>query len=718
MKNYVAGSTHGKTIASALLSTLGAVLVSGCGVGRLAPQADQPIAAIQGAVHGGNQPVQNAYVGIYATSTSGYNGSVTQIANTSTDGNGSFNFSTTPTCPAGQFAYLLAAGGNPGLASGTNNQAIVLMAPLGACSALSSLSFVTINEVTTVASAYALSGFLPAGGAGITYSAITSGAAMPGVTSSSTNVQGLTDAFANALAIVSLSTGVANTATPTGGVVPQATLHAIADILQNCVNSSGPTSASCAGSAGSLTAATPPSGTGISTPGNSLQAAVDIAQYPGNNVQGLFNLLSSSPAFSTSLSSVPNDWTVGITYTNSTLSGALSLAVDANDNVWVGGSVNADLMEFSPQGAMLSPVPSGTAPSTNAVGPQGGWAATLYQNPAGSGTGNNFRNIAFDLSGNVWLSDGTASGSNTGVYEYTPAGTPTAPTQGTLTERSYAPVDTDTNNYTVAADKYGDIWTVSYKKSTCGATTKACNLVELVPTTYTPYQTFGTGLYIDNSPDVNGSRGLAVDTNTGNIWITDIGSNKLSLFQTTLVNGAVATASAAPTVITLGTAADASYGIAVDNAANAWAVMQTSGGVYKIGKTGAVAGAEIVGGGLASPANVVIDGNNNLFIASNLGSTATTSSVVEYSPAYNSNAGGFLSPNIGFSPNATYSSGGGLTGGSLYQANYIAVDRAGALWSFSTGTGVSPSLSNLVQILGVAAPTNPVLAAGQYGVKP
>ena len=59
-----------------------------------------------------------------------------------------------------------------------------------------------------------------------------------------------------------------------------------------------------------------------------------------------------------------------------------------------------------------------------------------------------------------------------------------------------------------------------------------------------------------------------------------------------------------------------------------------------------------------------------------------------------------------------------MTGGPLYQASYVAVDRSGALWVLSSGTGTGTSLANVVQILGVAGPTNPVLAKGQYGVKP
>ena len=98
----------------------------------------------------------------------------------------------------------------------------------------------------------------------------------------------------------------------------------------------------------------------------------------------------------------------------------------------------------------------------------------------------------------------------------------------------------------------------------------------------------------------------------------------------------------------------------------------------------------------------------------NQGSGASTSSFVEYSPAL----GTFLSPNIGFDPGATYSSTTtSLSGGALYEPQYLAVDRSGALWALSSGNGISHA-ANLVQILGVAAPVDPVQADGAYGVKP
>jgi hypothetical protein len=136
------------------------------------------------------------------------------------------------------------------------------------------------------------------------------------------------------------------------------------------------------------------------------------------------------------------------------------------------------------------------------------------------------------------------------------------------------------------------------------------------------------------------------------------------------------------------------------------------GQLTPVSSTGTV-GTAVTGGGLAGGglANVVIDGNNNLFVGS--AASATTSAVIAYSPAL----GAFLSPNIGLAPSATYASGA-LSNESLYEPTYLQVDKSGALWVLSSGSGAAPKLTNLVQILGVAAPTDPVLANGNYGAKP
>jgi hypothetical protein len=743
MKMMSAAPFRSFAVATSAMGLL--VLLAGCGMGTSAVDTPEMLPGVNlaGNVHGGQNPVSTSTVALFATGPTAVTASPTYtppnaygstpyfLTSTTSDANGNFTFVNAPTytCPSGDQVYVVATGGNPGLA-GTgspvvypDNSAIFLVAALGSCSGLASIPTITINEATTVAAAYALSGFAPVGGAGMTEAAIEAATvASPGagITSTNTNSQGLGDGFGNALNLANIQAGTVYSTTPTGGVVTTNIVNALADILQDCVNSSSSASTACT----SLFAdATPPTGSGVTAPMNVWQAALNIAQYPGNKVSQLYSLISAQSAFPQSLTTTPNDWTIGVTYSNSTLSGALGVAIDANDNVWLTGSVNANLMEFSPNGTMLSPaMPTSGSTPTGAVGPQGGWTPTYYNNNT-AGTGDNWRNLAFDKSGNVWLADGASTNppaSDAYVYKYTPAGTSTLPTQGTITPENFYSVDENVNTYNIAADKYGNIWTATYKKAagctgSSGTSSKFCSLVELVPAAYTPYVAFST--FTDtNTASTNGSRGLAVDSTTGNIWTTDIGASKAYLFQTTLNNGSVATATKNATAITLGTAADITFGVALDKSSNAWVVAETSGGLYKISSAG-VASAEVTGGGLSAPAYNVIDGNNNIFVANGSSSTSTISAIVEYSPGFNSNAGSFLSPNVGFAPGATYASSL-LSNNSIYQPSNLGVDKSGALWTLSTGTGTAPSLSNLVQIFGVAAPTDPVLADGVYGTKP
>ena len=124
--------------------------------------------------------------------------------------------------------YLTASGGNPGLTAGTNNSAISLVATLTDCNTLkanAATTFITINEVTTVAATYALVQFIGAGGIGaISYANA-----------------GLVNAFATVHNLVNTSTGVALATTPNGnGVVPQQEINTLADLLVPCVNSTLP----------------------------------------------------------------------------------------------------------------------------------------------------------------------------------------------------------------------------------------------------------------------------------------------------------------------------------------------------------------------------------------------------------------------------------------------------------------------------------------------
>ena len=130
---------------------------------------------LSGSVHGGQQPITGARVYLYTVGTYTNSPSTSMLTGTgvstdsagngyvTSDSSGSFSITGDYTCPSGNTGistYLLAVGGNPGLADGTSNSAIALMAPLGACSSLSASTFIVVNEVTTVAAVTALQQFM------------------------------------------------------------------------------------------------------------------------------------------------------------------------------------------------------------------------------------------------------------------------------------------------------------------------------------------------------------------------------------------------------------------------------------------------------------------------------------------------------------------------------------------------------------------------------
>jgi hypothetical protein len=226
---------------------------------------------IRGSVHGGRQPVSGSVIQLYAAGNTGYGtGAVSLLTSSVTsDAAGSFSLTGKYTCPsAASQLYLVATGGNPGMAPGTNNASLAMMAALGPCSlfggqyTLDPNSFISINEVTTVASVYALAGFMDS-----TTSQIGT---------SATNSIGLANAFQTVRNLVDLSTGLALATTPAGnGNVPQSKIYTLANVITPCVNSNG-SSTGC----NSLFAATTPSGG--AAPTNTLQALLNIAQHPGS----------------------------------------------------------------------------------------------------------------------------------------------------------------------------------------------------------------------------------------------------------------------------------------------------------------------------------------------------------------------------------------------------------------------------------------------------
>ena len=170
------------------------LVLTGCTLSTTAAPTPEAGPAISGVVHGGQNPLVGAHVylfaanaGVFTPNASGYGNASAVAAErlgladtqdttmgdptygdyyVTTGGNGNFSITSDYTCTGGQQVYLYSLGGDPGLGSGTN-PAAGLLATLGTCpgtagatgQTFSSGLTVLMNEVSTVAAAYAFAGF-------------------------------------------------------------------------------------------------------------------------------------------------------------------------------------------------------------------------------------------------------------------------------------------------------------------------------------------------------------------------------------------------------------------------------------------------------------------------------------------------------------------------------------------------------------------------------
>lgn len=454
-------------------------LVAGCGTGT--PFAADPVTApgpgamrVNGTVHGGQQPIAGSTVQLWQVGTGGYGVGAAPLGTSArTDPNGNFSLTGNYSCSnaangGNTLVYLTAAGGNPGLPGLADNAAVLMMAPLGTCGSLTSSTFTSINEVTTVGSAYALAQFLSTAG---------------GVGSYGTSTRGLTNAFSTVNNLVSTSLGVALTKTPAGnGIAPQAKLNTLADILAPCVNSSGPASATCTAL---FSAATPPGGV---APTTIFGAALAIALNPGNNVAQLLNQVDTRAPFQPTVPSA-NDWTLAIGWSSGG-SKPSGLALDSGGNVWVSNYATGG------SSSSVSLLTATGAPATNAPFSQ-------------AGVVNGASAIAIDQNDNAWIAnrDGNSAtqlsaAANGSAYTITPVAGPfnasglSAPTA-------------------IAIDAASNVWLVNSSVN---------SVTELNHANYA-----GASLNL-NSLGLSGPQAIAFDS-VGNAWITDGAGGSLAEFN-------------------------------------------------------------------------------------------------------------------------------------------------------------------------------------------
>jgi hypothetical protein len=396
MKN----STH--TIQSAVALTTLSFLLSGCGAGTLNKTAVTPT-ALHGNIHGGQQPISGAALGLYIASTKNYGDPVHNILKVPvlSDAGGNFNITGDYTCNAGDQLYITATGGDSG--SGINSNS-ALMAALGDCANLNANTYISMNEVTTVGSVFALAPFM-------------TGAAALGT--SGNNVAGLTHAFASVHKLVNTAAGTAaGDMLPAGAVAPAAEINTLANLIAACINTNGDTGVGSP--CNTLFSLVTPAG-GIK-PADTITATLAIAQNPTLNVTALFNTIPPQSPFQPTLSTAPTDWTLSINYTAGGFNKPSTTTVDGAGNIWVANSGNNTVTLLAQTGAPVTALPlSGNGLATPVA-------------------------IAMDASGNAWIANSTASS----LSAFSTAGAP-------LTGSPFAPAGVSFP-VSLAFDATGNLW--------------------------------------------------------------------------------------------------------------------------------------------------------------------------------------------------------------------------------------------------------------------
>jgi RHS repeat-associated protein len=570
----------------AALRSLGLVLflstlISGCAFSNNAGtiiSGSTPISTvstISGRVHGGQQPVSGATIQMWQVGTTGYGVGATPLGNPVTTGmDGSFVLTGAYSCTQGYagnntLVYVTATGGNPGLANATNNSALTMMVGLGFCGNLTPATFIFIDEVTTVASVYALAPFMsPSGMVVGSYGASN---------------QGLINAFATIGNLVDIAGGSARSTTPAGnGIVPQAELNTLADLLAGCVNSMGPSSPGCSAL---FSTVSPIGGT---PPTTVVGAVLSIAENPGYNVSQLLQLSSAQPPFAPALSSA-KDWTLSVGYATGG-SVAAGLAIDSIGRVWVSNY--------------------GLGGSTSSVSLVSNLGVPISNSPYTNANFNGASALAVDANDNVWLANRDGS---TAVELNATGTTPAIGVAGGPYQGLSAPS-------AVAIDPSNNIWFANKGNN---------SLSELLASNYssTPGGFTGIGL---NSPT-----SIAFDE-AGRAWIANNGGASITRLVpgaspviSSFVGGSLATPSA----------------LAIDGSSNIWVADSTTSSITELNSAGQVVSpaAGFTGGGVsASPADA-IDGGGNLWVADSSGSAISELSPagVALSPA-----SGYVSPSI------------------------------------------------------------------------
>jgi hypothetical protein len=714
--------------------------------------ADGVLPSIQGSVFGGHAPLAYAHIYVLQPGTTGYGSQASSLLtagsgttkNTSdpnvpttwyyvaADANGNYNISGDYTCKANQPVYLYAYGGTPTtLPTKTTplNAAVVNLAVLGDCpgsapynfgsSSSAPISFIYMNEVSTVAAAYAFQPFTVATNNDATHIG-SSGTdqALAGIENAARTASQLYGIQGNYVSTTQDGEGhIANPYTQiTGsyGIVPQATLDTLGNILAACVDSGNTSNPATAPACTTLFATATATGATTGTkPTDTATAAINIARFPagtGNTsfVSTIYNIPTGTVPFTPALTTRPNDFTVAIVYpqkdptypsiVNSYLDAPESIAVDGVGNIWATSQGSDTIFEWTNQGANKNA--AGTALTNHTDGFIYGYVNIDPANSAWAGNANGNNNLTKITS--------TGTITNTGANVYNSYTVLTTGTGGT----------TPGNVYYGAAPNNGANYQL-YARTDNGGN------VGGTPISLTGNANGGLGTGDTAHGAVDSASDLWFTSESGHLItrVTEGGANA-GACPGYVIFGGCYTGFFNPTnydfQITLPTTSPQGQPEvpAIDNANNAWIPIQFSNQIYKVSPDGS--STTIISNPiLADPFGAAVDGNGNIWVT-NRGSN----SLSELSPA-----GAFLSPANNFIPQTQIPSTAGSLTNLLNAPLNIVVDQSGNLWitnygATADGTGTQNGTygGTITEIVGAAAPTVMPLsyaaANAELGAKP
>jgi sugar lactone lactonase YvrE len=634
-------------------STVGLVVTALVAAGIVPLVTAGPASALtplHGVVNGDGAPRQDYDVTLYATNGTG---SPAVLGTDTTDGAGVFDIAYTAPTDSHAVLYLLARSTellHP-------NGEVTLASVLGTGSAPPNA---VVDELTTVAAAYAMTQFTSNGN--------ISGLS-PGLQNAAGMVGNLVDPVTGAVSSV--------LANPPNVASSLETFNALANMVSQCI---------ALGCAVLFTQATPPGGP---APTDTFQALVDINHNPWQNVPALFALSLLGGIFTPTRASAPDAWTLALRFVGDGVSmdGPGNMAVDHEGNLWVTNNY-----EFSPD--VLPPVCGAKnllefTPTGKYV-PGSPWTGGGL---SGAGFG-----VAIDPYGDIWVANfGFAAPPpdcpdirqppHNSVSQFHPDGTPVSPssTNPSGTNGGFTQGDISWPQGTVA-DKQANIWIVNCLGDSV---------------TVFPNGNANAAREITNF-GVSEPFGAALDA-SGNVFVTGNASSNLAVLQP---NGVPAPGSP----VDLGPARKP-LGVAVDENGYAWVansglvglpcplfdVTPTFGSISLV-PPGLGSAVNFSGGGLTVPWGITTDGSGIVWVAN-----FASKRLSQFCGTNTAACPPGLATGDNISPDVT---GYGFDG--LSRNTGVVVDQAGNVWLANNwkedAVQTNPGGYEMVAFVGMATP--------------